>query len=153
MENLINLLIIVFLICLGYIAGSIKEKKHYKSIKERESKFKNLPAVTIKNVPIEDTNVKVKLVAGNVVISIDYFKRLLAILKNLFGGEITSYESLIDRARREAILRMKEDAGMGAKIIMNMRIETSSIGKSANNKNTVGSIEALAYGTAVIPIK
>jgi uncharacterized protein YbjQ (UPF0145 family) len=83
-----------------------------------------------------------------VVISLDYFKRILAGLRNIFGGEISSYETLIDRARREAILRMKERS-KGASIILNVRIETSSIGQSANQRKTVGSIEAIAYGTAV----
>ena len=85
------------------------------------------------------------------VVSNDYFKRLLAILRNFFGGRVKAYESLIDRARREAILRMKEEAkSKGAHMIVNLRLETSTIGRSANKKNSVGSIEALAYGTAVV---
>ena len=35
-------------------------------------------------------------------------------------------------------------------MIVNLRLETSTIGRSANKKNKVGSIEAFAYGTAVI---
>ena len=54
----------------------------------------------------------------------------------------------MDRARREAILRMKEQAEK-AHVILNVRIETSTIGKSANRRKTIGSIEAIAYGTAV----
>ncbi len=91
---------------------------------------------------------KSRLVTGNAVISLDYFKRFLAGLRNIFGGEVISYQSLIDRARREAILRMKREAGK-ADMIINLRIETSSIGQNANRRNTVGSIEAIAYGTAI----
>ena len=87
------------------------------------------------------------MVYGNAVISIDYFKRLLAGLRKIFGGTVKSYESLLDRARREAILRMKEMA-QGSTIIVNVRIETSTIGKQANKKG-VGCIEAMAYGTAL----
>ncbi len=87
---------------------------------------------------------------GSAVISIDYFKRFLAILRNIFGGRIRSYESLVDRARREAILRMKAEAKKNhADIIINFRMETSTIGRSANQKGQVGSVEALAYGTAI----
>jgi uncharacterized protein YbjQ (UPF0145 family) len=43
---------------------------------------------------------------------------------------------------------LKENA-KGAEIIINLRIETSSIGQSANRRGAIGSIEALAYGTAV----
>ncbi len=54
--------------------------------------------------------------------------------------------TILDRSRREAILRMKEEA-RGMDIIINLRITTSSISKGA--KNTIGSIETLAYGTAI----
>ena len=144
-----ELAILVVLIAIGYIAGTLAESNHYQSIKQRERRFLRLPAVTIKNAIDENAVVeKAQLVSGSVVISLDYFKRVLAGLRNIFGGEISSYETLIDRARREAILRMKEEARR-ADIILNVRIETSSIGQSADQSKTIGSIEALAYGTAV----
>ena len=81
--------------------------------------------------------------------SVDYFKRFLAALRNLFGGRVTSYESLLDRARRESLLRMKEKAAaLGASMVFNVKYETASISKGAGN--TIGSIEVLAYGTALI---
>ena len=88
-----------------------------------------------------------ELVYGSVVISIDYFKKILAGLRNIFGGTVKSYESLVDRARREALLRMKEMAG-DATVIVNVRIETSTIARKAN-KEGVGCLEAIAYGTAL----
>jgi len=148
MENLLNLIIFLILVALGYFAGTHAEKKHYKSIEEREDAYLNLPAVTLKNPGVDDSRVvQAELVHGSVVISIDYFKRLLAMLRNIFGGRVEAYESLIDRARREAILRMKE-AAQGSDMIVNVRVETSSIGQSANKKS-VGSIEVVAYGTAL----
>lgn len=144
-----QLVIFIILVALGYTAGTIAERKHYRSIEARERSFLNLPAVTTKNESFKEQDVeKARLVAGNAVISLDYFKRILAGLRNIFGGEVISYVTLIDRARREAILRMKEEAGR-ADIILNLRIETSSIGQTANKRNTVGSIEAIAYGTAI----
>lgn len=144
-----QLIIFAVLITLGYTAGTIAERKHYRSINARESNFLNLPAVTVKNALDEDAEIeKVHLVLGSVVVSIDYFKRFLAGLRNLFGGEVKSYETLVDRARREAVLRMKEKAER-ANIILNLRIETSSIGQSANKRQALGSVEAIAYGTAV----
>jgi uncharacterized protein YbjQ (UPF0145 family) len=141
--------IILFLILMtvGYAAGRMAEKKHYQSIETREQQFLSLPTVTLKHAPANGREVKkVTLVSGSVVISVDYFKRFLAGLRNFFGGRVTSYESLIDRARREAILRMKE-MSKGADIIMNLRLETSSISKG--RKKAIGSIEVLAYGTAI----
>ncbi len=140
-----DILFFVILLIVGLIAGSVIEKKHYKSLDEREENIKNLPVISLKK-PLFDKEIKdIKLVSGSVVISVDFFKRFLAGLINFFGGNIASYETLIDRARREAILRMKESAS-GASEIINVKIETSSINKSSQN---IGSVEVLVYGSAV----
>ena len=103
----------------------------------------------MENVGYTDDQIEfATLVSGSAVISIDYFKRLLASLRNIFGGTIKSYESLLDRARREALLRMRESAP-DAGVIVNVRIETASIGRRANKKG-VGCVEAIAYGTALM---
>ncbi|MDH5190744.1 MAG: YbjQ family protein [Gammaproteobacteria bacterium] len=145
-----ELIIFITLLALGYTFGQIAEKRHYKSIFAREKQLLRIPALTIKTMPREGMPVKGDLVTGSVVISIDYFKRFLAGLRNLFGGRIKSYETLLDRARREAILRMKEQAAeKGALVIMNVRLETASISKGNNKRNKIGSVEVLAYGTAL----
>jgi uncharacterized protein YbjQ (UPF0145 family) len=143
-----DFIILISLIAIGYVAGTWSEKRHYRSIEKREKEYLYLPAITVKNVTVDDLKVrKVELVYGSAVISIDYFKRILAGLRNIFGGTVKSYETLIDRARREALLRMKEKAS-GAAMIINVRIETSTIGKKAHKKS-VGCLEAIAYGTAL----
>ncbi|WP_072681124.1 YbjQ family protein [Arcobacter sp. LA11] len=140
-----DLVIIVVLIILGFIFGSIAERRHFTSIKKREEEYLFLPIHTFKRATIENIN-EVKLVSGNVVVSIDYFKQFFAALVNFFGGNIQTYETLLDRARREAILRMKEQA-LDSKEIANVKVETSSISKNA--KGGVGSVEVIAYGTAI----
>jgi uncharacterized protein YbjQ (UPF0145 family) len=142
-----DFIIFISLIALGYLFGSMAEKRHYKSILKREKLYLNLPTTTSKKPigqlpPVEEC----KLVSGSVVISVDYFKRILAGLRNIFGGKVTAYETLLDRARREAILRMKEQCPKATQLI-NLRIETSSIAKGA--KQQIGSVEVLAYGTAI----
>ncbi len=141
-----NLYIFLLLLVLGYIFGTIAEKRHFTSIRKREEELKELPTIMLKR-PLNSKDIKnCKLVNGSVVISIDFFKKFVATLVNLFGGNIGSYESIVDRARREAIIRMKEDAGNASEII-NIRIATSSV--SQNAKKDVGAIEVLAYGTAI----
>ena len=143
-----QLIIFIILVAVGYTVGTVAEKKHYKSIELREDALINMPAVTFKSIPVADASlIKAEMVTGSAVIAVDYFKQVLAGLRNIFGGNVKSYESLIDRARREAILRMKESAG-NASMIINVRIETSTIGKS-NRKQKSTSVEALAYGTAL----
>ncbi len=140
-----EILLFLILLIVGYISGTILEKRHYKKIREGEEFFKTLPTIALKK-PLNILDIKsTRLVSGNVVISIDYFKKFLAYLINFFGGNISSYETLLDRARREAILRLKEDA-KGASEIINLKIETSSITK---NTKSVGAVEVLVYGTAI----
>ena len=144
-----NLIIILILFGLGYFVGSMAERMHFQSIERREKRSVRLPVVTMdKSIREGETVTSSRLVTGSAVISIDYFKRILAALRNIFGGEVAAYESLLDRARREALLRMKFQVP-NAHAIVNVRIETSTIGRSANKKNGLGSVEALAYGTAV----
>jgi uncharacterized protein YbjQ (UPF0145 family) len=143
-----DFIIFLILMMLGYGFGTWAESRHYKSIEKREIQYQKLPTIGLKHpLPQPGRVVKVKLATGNVVISVDYFKRFLAALRNIFGGRVSSYETLIDRARREATLRMKESCP-GATQIINVRLETASISKNSK-KGSVGSIEVFAYGTAI----
>ena len=143
-----DLIVFLALLLLGYGAGQFAERRHYRSIIEREAKYSALPAIASRYPPVEPRYSQV-LVTGSTVVSVDYFKRFLAALRNLFGGRVTPYESLLDRARRESLLRMKEkSAALGASMVFNVKYETASISKGAGN--TIGSIEVLAYGTALI---
>ena len=149
MEGLFQLGIFIVLLVVGYNAGRYAERKHYRSIIAREKQLLNVPAVTLKCLLDETREVEeCRFVSGSVVVSIDYFKRFLSALQFLFGGNVTAYETLLDRGRREAILRMKNEMP-DADVILAARIETATIGSSANAKNSLGSIEVLAYGTAI----
>lgn len=146
---LLNIGIPLGLIAIGLIVGTILENKHYVTIKEREKASLQLPVITLSNHEQDRELQKAYLVTGSVVISVDYFKRFLAALRNIFGGRVMAYESLVDRARREAILRMKEKC-LSADIIINLRIETSTISKQGRSgQKSVGCVEAIAYGTAI----
>jgi len=147
---MIDLIILISLLALGYGFGQYAEKRHYTSIRKRELILRNIPVVASRIPPQGKPNYDSQLVSGSVVISVDYFKRFVAGLKGLLGGRITSYETLLDRARREAILRVKREAkDMGAEIVFNIKLETASIHKGRGN--AIGSVEVLAYGTALIP--
>ncbi len=143
---MIELIIVSILLVLGYLVGSSREKKHYASIKEREAKLRHIMVFESKHVPASANSGE--LVYGNVVISTDYFKMFVAGLRKLVGGRLTTFESLLDRGRREAILRLKQEAvEIGASSVFNVRFETSSVSQGANGY--IGSIEVLAYGSAV----
>lgn len=146
LEVLFNIAGPLALVALAMITGTVLERRHYQSIAEREQQFGAIPTLTGKEYPTDRKVLEARLVQGVTVVSIDYFKRLLAGLRLIFGGELTSYCSLLDRARREAILRMKAQYP-DADLIINVRIETSSISKG--QAKSIGSTEIVAYGTAL----
>ena len=147
---MVDLIVFLSLLALGYFFGQYFERQHYKSIIQRERETLNFPLLTMKAAPPGISRCDASLVSGNVVVSVDYFKRFLAGLRAIIGGRVKSYETLVDRARREAVLRMKEKAmARGAVMVTNVRIETSSISKG--RRQAIGSIEVLAYGTALAP--
>jgi uncharacterized protein YbjQ (UPF0145 family) len=146
-EHLFGLIVTAVLLALGFFIGRSLEKSHYKSIRQREASLRRVVVLPVRFPNVEGVTQQF-LVTGSVVISVDYFKRFLAVLKMFFGGRLTSYESLLDRARREAVLRLQDQARRkGAYQVYNLRFETSSISKGEGNN--VGSIEVLAYGTAL----
>lgn len=147
---LFQLLIPILLLIVGYVAGRYAETRHYRSIQQRERMLRNVMVFSERFPPPQDPPPGSALVSGSVVISIDFFKQFVGGLRMLVGGRLVSHESLVDRARREAILRMKQQArDRGADRIFNVKIETASISKGA--RQTIGSIEVLAYGTALLP--
>ena len=148
-----DFIIVLVLLALGFGFGRYAEKRHYNSIVKREKAYRHKVPVFAARFPPETTPPpKTQLVGGNVVVSVDYFKRFVAGLRQLVGGRVTSYESLVDRARREAILRMREQAlKKGAESIFNVKLETASISKG--QRDSIGSIEVYAYGTALIPVR
>ena len=137
----------VLLVVIGLFSGKFVERRHYASIEERETEHRSLPVTSYRALDPQREIASSRLVVGSVVISVDAFKSMLGGLQTFFGGRVSSYESLVDRARREAVLRMLEEAE-GADTVVNLRVETSMVGQGEPGEN-VGSIEALAYATAV----
>jgi len=146
-ELIISLAIPVLLIVIARLVGAWIERMHFESIREREARFHAQPALSTKHSAFPSPVRSASLAIGSVVISVDHFKRFVSGFRMIVGGELRSYSSLIERARREAILRMKESQP-DADAYLNMRLETSTISNTAGNQAT-GTIEVLAYGTAV----
>ena len=147
MLDLIEFGIFIVLLIVGFFAGTIVEKRHYASIRQRERQYADVLAFSVRFPPDRVTPQRAFLVHGTVVISSDYFKTFVAGLRNLFGGRVRTYETLMERARREALLRLKHDARrQGAKLVICVRFETTTI-----STGYAASIEVFAYGTALIP--
>lgn len=147
---MVELVIALVLLTVGFISGRIAENSHYRDIRRREWQHRHLLVLPKRVLPEAYRRHGSRVVMGSTVVSVDYFKTFLAGLRNLVGGRVGAFESLLDRARREAVLRMQEQADeLGAEAVMNLKIETSRV--SGDAAQGVGSIEVLAYGTAMIP--
>ena len=144
-----EILILLTIVGVTYVTGTIIEKRHYKDIIKREIALIKKPIINAgaKTWNSKKKIKKIELVTGEVVISGDYFKNFAATLKSFFGGRLTSFESVLDRGRREAILRMRENA-KDANFIINAKIESVMINDYYTN-NSVPQCAIIAYGTAI----
>ena len=139
--NLGGLAVVVGLCLVGYVVGSYNERRHYRSILARESEMAGLLVFSGTDLPQDRAVTESQLFTGATVIAEDRFKALLAAIRNIIGGRVASYESLMDRGRREAVLRLKQKARDGGfTMVVNLRFENTRITRG---------IEILAYGTAL----
>lgn len=88
----------------------------------------------------------VGLVEGSTVRTKNAVHDVFAAIKQVTGGELTSYTDLLREARAEAMERMNEQAAeRGANAVLGVRIVSSSV--------AAGASEILMYGTAVVVAK
>ena len=83
------------------------------------------------------------LVKGNTIRARNIGRDIIAVFKNLIGGEIEEYTKLLAQSREQAMDRMISTAEeMGANAVVGIRFSTSYIMQSA--------AEIMVYGTAVL---
>ncbi len=83
------------------------------------------------------------LVRGNTIRARHLGRDVMAVLRNIAGGEVTEYTKMLAEAREQALDRMVEEAQMlEANAIVGIRFQTSMV--------MAGAAEMLCYGTAVI---
>ncbi|OIO02777.1 hypothetical protein AUJ67_01885 [Candidatus Desantisbacteria bacterium CG1_02_49_89] len=96
----------------------------------------------IENVPGKTITKHFGLVAGSTVRAKHIGRDIAASFKNIVGGELKGYTELLQESRKQATLRMIQQAKqLGANAVVNVRFSTSSI--------TQGAAELYVYGTAV----
>jgi uncharacterized protein YbjQ (UPF0145 family) len=153
MEDAISLMMYIVLgvlpLFLGWVIGRTVERAHFRRLAQAEQQLSGIMVSDMKRLPPNWRPTEATLVTGEAVIATDYFKVFAAGLRNLFGGRVRSYETLVERARREAIVRMLRQARQfGANVVWNVRLETSTIQSSQQQGKSAG-VEVMAYGTAM----
>lgn len=153
MEDLIIYVCLpIAILVLTWMVGRALERRHLKSLAERERATEDIILMTVKH-PCGAVSKRCvpQLICGEAVISSDYFKTWLFGLRNLVGGESRTFTRLYDRARREATLRLKEAArAQGCNAICNIHYDGTDIGgnTSGNGNSSMKMAVCLVSGTA-----
>jgi len=85
----------------------------------------------------------VGLARGNTIRARHIGRDILALFRNMVGGEIYDYTKLLAESREQSLDRMSADAErLGANAVVGVRFSTSVL--------MGGAAELLAYGTAVV---
>lgn len=143
-----GLIVFSVLLIIGLYFGSRAEREHLRSLQQREQAVQHLGISVAGGKATFPQAQQAQLFTGSVVISSDFFKTFIAGLINLIGGEISDYERLLDRARREAMVRMEEAAlAWGAEQVVNVRLQTAEL--SGNSGKGIVAVEVIAYGTGL----
>jgi uncharacterized protein YbjQ (UPF0145 family) len=83
------------------------------------------------------------LARGNTIRARHIGRDILALLRNMIGGELTDYTKLLAESREQSLDRMTAEAQrLGANAVVSVRFATSVL--------MGGAAELLAYGTAVV---
>ncbi|MEM9082459.1 MAG: heavy metal-binding domain-containing protein [Planctomycetota bacterium] len=145
--DIIGLAITAGILFTGLFAGRILERRHVRLLREHEEQFRWMHTSNVRAIPSRAKDPQ--MVVGHVVISTDYFKTFIARLKKLIGGELGTYQTLLMRARREALKRVQEEAAeRGLNSVANVRIEYAAVGgMGSGNQKGVISVAVLASGT------
>lgn len=144
MDVLIQLAMELILLPIGFFIGGAKERRHLRNLAQREAAMRQLVRLNnCKRVTDPENAQQSMALIGQVVIATDYYKTFTTRVRKFIGGEMKAMQILMERARREAIMRLLEQAHQaGATEVWNVRLNTCSI--------SAMSVEVIAYGTAVV---
>lgn len=140
---------VIALLLIGFGGGTLGEYLHLRQLTKRELQTQRLRVMTLgAKTPLPEAR-DAKLFVGSAVMSCDYCRATFSLWGKLFGGRLPAYEALLERGRREAILRLKEEAiAWGARSVVNLRLETINLNDQVGDRG-LPILEIIAYGTGV----
>ena len=139
-----NSLQVVTVGVVGWLLATWLERRHFKSMSEREIPVQGVSISTTKRFSDRETEAATLLI-GSVVVAHDYFRTLIIFFRKIIGGNIQPYERLVERGRREALIRLKEEADLlGINKVISVRFTTTAV-----SGRFLHAIEMVAYGTGV----
>lgn len=128
------------------------ESNHFKLLAEQEKELADMTVSDMRTLPPNWKAENAVFVSESVVIANDYLKSFFWFVRKLIGGRSQSLGRLVERARREATVRLlKKAREQGANVVWNVRFETTIVQfNSGGNKNAMAGVECYAYGTAML---
>ncbi|MBL4836710.1 MAG: heavy metal-binding domain-containing protein [Kordiimonadaceae bacterium] len=138
-----NILMAFGTIGIGWAVATVMEHRHNIALTEQEATLAHIKINTLKTAK-PGTRDGIMLV-GSTVISHDFFRTLIILIRRLIGGNIKPYERLLTRGRRAAIISLKAQAqAQGYTKVINVRFGSTRVATGS-----LVSAELLAYGTGV----
>jgi len=127
----------------GWTIATLFERQHLKQMGMREQLLHDIKVSTNKEAGADaESGI---MIYGSVVVAHDFFRTLVIQFRKLIGGNIKAYERLVARGRREAFIRLREDARLrGFDKIINVRFAGSHVAG-----RFISAVEMVAYGTGI----
>ncbi|MFP4165801.1 MAG: YbjQ family protein [Opitutales bacterium] len=149
MELLFTLAIPLAFLGLWALTGSLVAKAHEKRLARRAEQTGPFSLSNGKYfTDVADPAVEPCMVVAEVTIGIDHFRSFLGKLVNLIGGEVRSFTKIADRARREVLQQLKEQAaGKNCDAITNLRIDFANVSGSTADSKKAMMVTILGSGT------
>lgn len=148
--SFLPLIIILFSAIVGTYYQNNLDKKRL----AREFAFFNMNGkdnlMTLENHGLDGKPVAMNLIFANITVGPSWWQMFVGWLKSIFGGEVQSYSRVLNYGRMEVLQRLREKAvAEGWQQVINVRLESVVISKSAGRNDKTSAIEIYAYGTAV----
>ncbi len=127
----------------GWLITTYFERRHTAQLTEQENTLRHISLSTNDKVVVPATDY-VLLTGSNILVH-DIFRKFFITIRKIIGGNVVLYERLTMRARRSAIIRMKEEASLrNIDQIVNVRLETVQV-----PGRFLSGIAVVAYGTGL----
>ena len=150
LPSILPIILILFSAVYGTIYQNGLDRKRLNRELTFFSKYGKDNLMTLENHGLIGKPVATNLVFTNVTVGPSWGQLFIGWLKGIFGGEIQSYSRVLNYGRMEVLQRLREKAAQeGWDQVINVRLESVVISKSAGRNDKTSAIEIYAYGTAV----
>ncbi len=157
MDDLIGIVLLIVMVSIALAVGPGRRRLHAAALARREQALAHILITNSRRFSraVPHPDIAPQLLNVELVWGVDRFQALVASIVLLFGGELNNVSAVILKVRREAIVRLKEQARRrGYNALTNLRIDPADIGTDPQRANlTIALVaSATAYHRAKDPL-